>query len=67
MEFTESIVNQYIADFILPFTRISALVMMMIGLGSRTIPTRIKLFLCVALTIAIMPAIPPTMLKNCYL
>jgi flagellar biosynthetic protein FliR len=60
MEFTESIVNQYIADFILPFTRISALVMMMIGLGSRTIPTRIKLFLCVALTIAIMPAIPPT-------
>jgi flagellar biosynthetic protein FliR len=60
MEFTESVVNQYLADFILPFTRIAALVMMMIGFGARTIPTRIKLFLCVTLTIAIMPAIPPT-------
>ena len=60
MEFTESVVNQYIADFILPLTRVSALVMMMVGLGARTIPARIKLFLCVALTIAVMPAIPPT-------
>jgi len=60
MEFTESVVNQYLADFILPFTRVAALVMMMIGFGARTIPTRIKLFLCVTLTIAVMPAIPPT-------
>ena len=60
MEFTESVVNQYIADFILPFTRISALVMMMVGLGARNIPNRIKLFLCVTLTLAVMPAIPPT-------
>jgi len=60
MEFTESVVNQYLADFILPFTRIAALVMTMIGFGARTIPTRIKLFLCVSVTFAIMPAIPPT-------
>lgn len=60
MEFTESVVNQYLADFILPFTRVAALVMMMIGFGASTIPTRIKLFLCVTLTLAIMPAIPPT-------
>jgi len=60
MEFAESVVNQYIADFILPFTRISALVMMMVGLGARNIPNRIKLFLCVTLTLAVMPAIPPT-------
>lgn len=60
MEFTESVVNQYLADFILPFTRIAALVMTMIGFGSRTTPTRIKLFLCLAVTVAIMPAIPPT-------
>lgn len=64
MEFTESVVNQYLADFILPFTRISALVMMMIGFGARTIPTRIKLFLCVTLTLAIMPAIPPTKVEQ---
>jgi len=64
MEFTESVVNQYLADFILPFTRIAALVMMMIGLGARTIPTRIKLFLCVTLTLAVMPAIPPTNIER---
>lgn len=64
MEFTESVVNQYLADFILPFTRVSALIMTMIGFGARTIPTRIKLFLCLTVTVAIMPAIPPTNVEN---
>ncbi|NMP32923.1 flagellar type III secretion system protein FliR [Thalassotalea sp. M1531] len=66
MEFTESVINQFLADFILPFTRISALVMAMIGLGSQTIPTRVKLFLCLAITLAIMPAIPPTRVDNLF-
>jgi flagellar biosynthetic protein FliR len=59
MEFTESVINQYLADFILPFTRISALIMSMIGLGSKTVSTKVKLFLSVTITFAIMPAIPP--------
>ena len=58
MEFTESVIMQYIADFILPFSRISALLMSMIGFGSKVIPGKVKLFLCVALTITVMPAIP---------
>ncbi|MGJ8692218.1 MAG: flagellar biosynthetic protein FliR [Thalassotalea sp.] len=66
MEFTESVINQYLADFLLPFTRISALVMAMIGLGSKTIPARIKLFLCVSITIAIMPAIPATQVGTLF-
>jgi flagellar biosynthetic protein FliR len=64
MEFTESIINQYMADFLLPLSRISALMMAMIGLGSKTIPTRIKLFLSIAITIAVIPAIPPTRVDN---
>jgi len=60
MEFTESVINQYLADFLLPLTRISALIMSMVGFGARTIPTPIKLSLCIVVTIAIMPAIPPT-------
>lgn len=64
MEFNEAIINQYLADFIVPFSRVSALVMTMIGIGSKTIPARIKLFLCLALTVAIMPAIPPTQLEH---
>lgn len=64
MEFTESVINQYIADFILPFTRISAMVMSMIGFGAKTIPTKIKLGLCVLVTIAVMPAIPASNVDN---
>jgi flagellar biosynthetic protein FliR len=64
VEFTEPVINQYLADFMLPFARVSALIMTMIGFGARTIPTRIKLFLCITVTIAIMPAIPPTNLEN---
>jgi len=58
MEFTDLIINQYIADFILPFTRISALIMSMVGLGSKTIPAKIKLAFAVIITIAVMPTIP---------
>lgn len=66
MEFTESVVNQFLADFILPFTRISALIMSMVALGAQTIPMRVKLFLCLALTVAVMPAIPPVRVDNLF-
>jgi flagellar biosynthetic protein FliR len=59
MEFTQAVINQYLADFILPFSRISALIMTMIGFSARTIPRKVKLFLCLAITVAVMPAIPP--------
>lgn len=66
MEFTESVINQYIADFILPFTRVAALVMSMVALSSRTIPATIKLFLCLTVTVAIMPAIPPVQIHSLF-
>jgi len=66
MEFSESVINQYMADFILPFTRVSALIMTMIGFSSKTIPAKIKLGLCVLFTIAIMPAIPPTQVGTLF-
>jgi len=66
MEFTESVINQYMADFLLPFFRVSALIMSMIGLGAQTIPMRVKLFLCIAITVAIMPAIPATRVDSLF-
>jgi flagellar biosynthetic protein FliR len=57
---------QYIADFILPFSRISALIMSMIGFGSKIIPGKIKVFLCITLTITVMPAIPPTQIESLF-
>ena len=64
MEFTDVVINQYIADFILPFTRISALIMTMVGFGAKTIPTNIKLGLAIVVTVAVMPAIPPSNVTN---
>jgi len=66
MEFTESVINQYLADFLLPLFRISALIMSMVGFGSKTLSTKIKLFLSIVITIAIMPAIPPTRVDSLF-
>lgn len=66
MEFTESVINQFLADFLLPLARISALIMTMIGFGAKAIPTRIKLFLSLTVTVAIMPAIPPSTVANLF-
>jgi flagellar biosynthetic protein FliR len=66
MEFTESVINQFLADFLLPLARISALVMTMIGFGAKAIPTRVKLFLSLTVTVAVMPAIPPTTVANLF-
>lgn len=66
MELTAELINQFHADLLLPLTRVSALVMTMIALGSKTIPTRIKLFFSIAITVAIMPAIPPSKVGNLF-
>lgn len=66
MEFTESVINQYLADFLLPLSRVSALIMSMIGFGAKAITSKIKIFLSVAVTIAIMPAIPPAQVDSLF-
>ena len=66
MEFTEAVINQYMADFILPFSRVSALIMTMTGFSSKTIPSRIKFFLCASITVAIMPAIAPASVGSLF-
>ena len=60
MEYPLSIIMQFLADFILPFSRIAATVGVMVGIGSKTTPTRVKLILSVAITVMVMPAIPPS-------
>ena len=64
MEFTEAIINQFLADFLLPLSRVSALISTMIGFGAKAIPTRIKLFLSLTVTVAILPTIPPTNIES---
>jgi flagellar biosynthetic protein FliR len=66
MEFPVNIINQYLADFLLPFTRISALIMTMVGVGAKTTPPRIKLALAVMLTVVVMPVIPPVKIVQLF-
>lgn len=51
---------QYQADLLLPFARISAMMMVMVSIGGRTIPGPIKTAYAVAFTIMVMPVLPPS-------
>ena len=42
------------------------MVMAMIGLGRKTIPGRVKLFFCLAVTVAVMPALPPAKVGDLF-
>ena len=60
LEFPDTIIMQFLADFLLPFCRIAATIGVMVGIGSKTTPTRIKLILALVVTFMAMPAIPPS-------
>lgn len=60
MDFPMSVIMQFLADFLLAFTRIAATIGVMVGMGAKTTPTRIKLFLSIAVTVLALPALPPS-------
>lgn len=60
MEFQTGVVLNWIADYFWPFTRISAMLMVMSVTGARFVSPRIRLYLGLAITFAVMPSIPAT-------
>ena len=58
MEYPASVVLDFIANYFWPYTRISAMLMVMSVTGARFVSTRIRLYLGLAITFAVMPAIP---------
>ncbi|CAM2779605.1 flagellar biosynthetic protein FliR [Vibrio ordalii] len=58
MEYPTSLVLEWIANYFWPYTRISAMLMVMSVTGARFVPTRMRLYLGLAITFAVMPAIP---------
>ncbi|MDG3088765.1 flagellar biosynthetic protein FliR [Vibrio hannami] len=58
MEYPTTIILDWIANYFWPFTRISAMFMVMTVTGARFVSTRIRLYLSLAVTFAVMPAIP---------
>ncbi|MBF8999501.1 MULTISPECIES: flagellar biosynthetic protein FliR [Vibrio] len=58
MEYPASVILDFIANYFWPYTRISAMLMVMSVTGARFVSSRIRLFLGLAITFAVMPAIP---------
>ena len=57
---------QFLADLLLPFSRIAAMMMVMVGLGVKTIPGPIKTAYAVAFTIMVLPVLPPSPFNNLF-
>lgn len=53
-------VNQFLADMLMPFMRISGLFVSMIGLSAKSIPPQVSALLAIMLTLIIMPVVPPS-------
>jgi len=58
MEYPATIILDFIANYFWPYARVSAMLMVMTVFGARFVSTRIRLYFGLALTLAIMPAIP---------
>jgi flagellar biosynthetic protein FliR len=59
-------INQFLADLLLPFLRISGMFAAMVGLSARTMPANVRALLTLFLTVVIMPVIPPVPLQEVF-
>ena len=59
MVFSAEFLLDWLATYFWDFCRIAAMLMVMVVVGSRTTPTRIRLFYALTITFAILPVIPP--------
>ncbi|WP_083273211.1 flagellar biosynthetic protein FliR [Alteromonas confluentis] len=57
-------INEFLADLMLPFMRISGLFAAMIGLSAQSIPVTVRTLLALFLTLVIMPVIKPVPFDN---
>ncbi len=60
MEFAASTINQFLADMLLPFMRISGMFAAMVGISAKTVPPPVRALLTLFLTLVIMPVVPAT-------
>jgi len=59
MVFSADIILDFIANYLWAFSRIAAMLMVMVAIGSNTMPTRIRLFYALSITFLALPSLPP--------
>ncbi|HEK1684641.1 TPA: flagellar type III secretion system protein FliR [Pseudomonas putida] len=59
LELSAAQIGTWVATFILPLFRVAAVLMTMPVFGTRMLPARIRLYVAVAITVVIVPGLPP--------
>lgn len=59
LQLTDAQIATWVASFILPLFRIAALLMTMPIIGTKMVPGRIRLYLALAITVVVVPGLPP--------
>ena len=59
LELSNEQVGAWVGSFLLPLFRIAGLLMFMPIIGTQLVSTRVRLYLAVAICLAIMPTLPP--------
>ncbi|MBC3437595.1 flagellar type III secretion system protein FliR [Pseudomonas sp. BW16M2] len=59
LELTDTQIGTWVATFILPLFRVTALLMTMPIIGTKMLSARIRLYVAIAITVVIVPALPP--------
>lgn len=59
LELSNAQISGWIAQFMLPLFRIASLLMVMPIIGTQLVPTRVRLYLALAICIVLVPTLPP--------
>ncbi|MEG0860286.1 MAG: flagellar biosynthetic protein FliR [Pseudomonas sp.] len=59
LELTDAQISTWVASFILPLFRVTAVLMTMPVFGTTLLPARVRLYFAVAITVVIVPGLPP--------
>ncbi|BEU02710.1 flagellar biosynthetic protein FliR [Agarivorans sp. OAG1] len=58
MEFPASVVMAWIGQYLWALTRVAAMLMVLASFGGKSVPTRVRLLLALAITFALVPILP---------
>ncbi len=59
LELTNAQIGGWVGQFFLPLFRIASMLMVMPVIGTQLVPTRVRLYLALAISVVLMPNLPP--------
>ncbi|MDH4562676.1 flagellar biosynthetic protein FliR [Pseudomonas sp. BN411] len=59
LELSDAQIGGWVGSFVLPLFRIAALLMTMPIIGTQLVPTRVRLYLALAISVVLVPTLPP--------